>query len=419
MTPEKQTDSTNLLVFFLGGVWSKKEEATIISDAKGTPVQFAANVFQWKLIHGLSHLTSHQIRVISAPFVGSYPLRNRRLFVDYQLWGADEGLDHNSTCVSHCNLFGIKHLLRARSLFREFERQIRTVQEKGSQTVVIGYAMTPSTVLALLFVKRAHPTVQCCLVVPDLPNYMDTDNNSSAMKRQIKYYANKWMYKAIAEFDKFVVLTEQMIPALGVAKPCLVIEGIADENQAMPEEEGVCHTEIRKIVYTGTLNERYGIRDLVNAFVALPDRDISLEICGNGDSAEWLKNISITDARIHYYGSMQHSFTMELQREAYLLVNPRKNNEEFTKYSFPSKIMEYLSSGRPILAYKLPGIPDEYDEYINYISSDLQSSLRLLLDSDWGHLSRKAERGMKFVNDKKSVDAQAARLISFLTSNWI
>ena len=38
-------------------------------------------------------------------------------------------------------------------------------------------------------------------------------------------------------------------------------------------------------------------------------------------------------------------------------VNPRQNNEEFTKYSFPSKTMEYLASGVPVVAYKLDGIP--------------------------------------------------------------
>ncbi|MBP3360682.1 MAG: hypothetical protein J6N52_07515 [Clostridia bacterium] len=49
-----------------------------------------------------------------------------------------------------------------------------------------------------------------------------------------------------------------------------------------------------------------------------------------------------------------------------MLVNPRSATDEFTKYSFPSKTMEYMLSGTPVVMYKLAGIPDEYDEYLNY-----------------------------------------------------
>ena len=53
-----------------------------------------------------------------------------------------------------------------------------------------------------------------------------------------------------------------------------------------------------------------------------------------------------------------------LQKTADVLVNPRLNEGEYTKYSFPSKTMEYLSTGRPVVCYKLDGIPDEYDKHL-------------------------------------------------------
>jgi glycosyltransferase involved in cell wall biosynthesis len=61
---------------------------------------------------------------------------------------------------------------------------------------------------------------------------------------------------------------------------------------------------------------------------------------------------------------------LAIQNNATILVNPRQNNEEFTRYSFPSKNMEYLSSGKPVLAYKLDGIPEEYDNYMFYVIDD-------------------------------------------------
>ena len=55
---------------------------------------------------------------------------------------------------------------------------------------------------------------------------------------------------------------------------------------------------------------------------------------------------------------------------ATLLVNPRLSDEEYTKYSFPSKNLEYMLYEKPVLVFKLPGIPNEYDEVLNYFRSN-------------------------------------------------
>lgn len=42
-----------------------------------------------------------------------------------------------------------------------------------------------------------------------------------------------------------------------------------------------------------------------------------------------------------------NSGVLKAQSESEILVNPRNDNNEFTKYSFPSKVIEYLGSGTP------------------------------------------------------------------------
>ena len=53
-----------------------------------------------------------------------------------------------------------------------------------------------------------------------------------------------------------------------------------------------------------------------------------------------------------------------MQHKATILVNPRTSEGEFTKYSFPSKTMEYLLAGRCVVVNRLPGIPEEYYQYV-------------------------------------------------------
>lgn len=47
-----------------------------------------------------------------------------------------------------------------------------------------------------------------------------------------------------------------------------------------------------------------------------------------------------------------------ISKNADVLVNPRQNDDEYTKYSFPSKNIEYLMTGNAVMAYMLDGIPE-------------------------------------------------------------
>jgi glycosyltransferase involved in cell wall biosynthesis len=63
-------------------------------------------------------------------------------------------------------------------------------------------------------------------------------------------------------------------------------------------------------------------------------------------------------------------------RKADVLVNPRQNDEAYTKYSFPSKNIEYLLSGNPVVAYMLDGVPEEYRKFMSIVPDDGVDSLK-------------------------------------------
>ena len=110
---------------------------------------------------------------------------------------------------------------------------------------------------------------------------------------------------------------------------------------------------------------------------------------------------------------------LALQRQATILVNPRRNTEEFTKYSFPSKTMEYLAAGVPVVAYKLDGIPDEYDDYLNYVPDNTPKSLAYLISEICKKSPEEREemgrRARAFVHDEKNAVKQAQRILDLLS----
>ncbi|MFQ9737208.1 MAG: glycosyltransferase [Christensenellaceae bacterium] len=204
-----------------------------------------------------------------------------------------------------------------------------------------------------------------------------------------------------------------------IEKPYCVMEGIATENIGALEKKSQPITEIEKnIVYTGTLHERFGILNLLQAFKEIPYPNYRLIICGIGDSEKKIIEASKQDSRIIFMGQLSRDEILKLQKVATVLVNPRQNNEEFTKYSFPSKNLEYLSSGIPLVAYKLDGILDEYDDYINYVEDNSIVSLRnkLIEVCEWTYEKRElfGYKAQKFVLEQKNQLIQTKKIIELI-----
>ena len=92
--------------------------------------------------------------------------------------------------------------------------------------------------------------------------------------------------------------------------------------------------------------------------------------------------------------------------------------DDYTAYSFPSKTIEYMSSGTPLLTSRLPGIPSEYFDYCYSISgndvSEIRSALeRIMGDSDETRREM-GQRARSFIHENKTAFKQAERVLHFI-----
>ena len=106
------------------------------------------------------------------------------------------------------------------------------------------------------------------------------------------------------------------------------------------------------------------------------------------------------------------------QQKSTILINPRTNNEEYTKYSFPSKNLEYLLSGRPTVAYMLDGMPEEYKNYFIIPEDDSADSLAktisnilIMSDEEQEIIGKKAR---DFVLNNKNYIIQSKKIIDLI-----
>ena len=80
--------------------------------------------------------------------------------------------------------------------------------------------------------------------------------------------------------------------------------------------------------------------------------------------------------------------------------------------------MEYLASGVPVVAYKLDGIPDEYDGYLNYVPDNTPEALASVITAIGSKSAEErrtmGRRAQAFVTEEKNAKKQAGRILRFL-----
>ena len=178
------------------------------------------------------------------------------------------------------------------------------------------------------------------LIVTDLPDML-------SFSRPERRIGNR----LFAHADGFIFLTEAMNGRLNQKqKPYLVMEGHADADVPVRDPASTYErTEGKKVVlYAGSLMEIYGIGNLTEGFLEANVPGSELWIYGDGDYRAALEKTAQAHETIRYFGVCDNQTIVEREQKASLLVNPRPSDPEYTKYSFPSKNMEYMASGTPV-----------------------------------------------------------------------
>ena len=180
----------------------------------------------------------------------------------------------------------------------------------------------------------------------------------------------KLYYLVIQMCTHYVFMTKEMNLKLNkTGKPFKIIEGISDIKRVIEKQEENKFSSAKICLYAGNCNKKNGVDKLIEAILLLKYKNIILHIFGSGDEVGYIEKVAKKEKQIQYHGIQPNDEVLVYQSNSDLLINPRPSEEEFTKYSFPSKNMEYMTSGTPLLTTKLVGMPEEYYEYV-YLFDD-------------------------------------------------
>ena len=397
-------------IFFLGSLINDKTLDSIAIKSKTKPSNAPVN-FENMLIKGLEE-AGVDTKVVSLPTVSTYPGGN--LFA----WGKrKEKLNFGKeiTWLPCVNLLFVKQFCATIGTYLElFGWPIKNRKHKDK--LIMNYSVYPPYSRPTQIMGKLFGVKTCC-IVSDLPAYLYKMHEAKGIMTFLNDYYSKKMVKLQTRFDSYVLLTEHMAKKMEIEKkPSIVIEGFSDAS-IFDITNNVPKNEKKTVMYAGALSKSFNIDKLLDAFMQV-DGDYQLWLFGYGDLIDYIRECEKKDARITYFGKVDRKTLLEHQKTAHLLISVKSPNEDHANYAFPSKILEYMTSGTTVASTKVGGIPKEYFHYIYPIKNEsaeaIQEAIHTNLSFDEDILIKSGALSQKFALEEKNYLIQGQKIVEFL-----
>lgn len=406
--------SMNGNLLFITGCYPKENNNYFIENSKVMP-QNAANVLSWRIIDGLEQNIPGRFEVITLPFIGYYPFQFSKLIIPSIKW-SHNGKDIDQQ-IGFINFKGIETFIKSEKVYRYL---IEWYKKSDKNRNVLIYSHYAGFMRGIGKAKKKYPDFNITCLITDMPEAGILGKKETFLSR-LRHTPRNMMFKITHDnmqyVSSYVYLAEKMKNYVDDAnKKYVVIEGISDVKDLVCFERKSTK-QTTKVVYTGTLHRKYGILQLIEAFQYL-DKNIELHVCGSGDAEEEIAHLSQTMDNLFFYGIVEHHEAIELQQSADILINPRPNEGLYTALSFPSKTMEYMIAGKPVICYKLAGIPDDYDNYLLYLSSmepqEMAREIKQVCEMSKSELFEIGLRNYKYVKENKNPQKQVKKILEIM-----
>ena len=367
----------------------------------GTLPGQAVQKYNRLIIEGLSNNQSTFVETVT-----SVPMSDTE---DKELFYKGTTESKNGIIWNYLPYINIKWIRDIVTVFFSFKKVIKLCKRQGNTSIIADVLNAPVALGAYLASRVMNKKYVISI----------TDDPVLCGCGKAYYTTSNYL---IRKSDAYIFITEAMREKYHVEdKNSIVIEGLVDINEN-EELNSKVKSDYAKflVMYTGSIHEKYGIGNLVKGFLDADISDSELHIYGDGDYRDTLLDICKKHKNVVYYGTVLSSKIVEIQRNASLLVNPRPIEDEYTKYSFPSKNMEYMVSGTPVLTTDLPGMPKEYKDYVfimeDYSPEGIKDKLIEIADMDKKKLDEVGIKAREFVLNKKNNTVQASKIVEMINS---
>ncbi len=375
------------------------------------PMRFVQQWWDYSMAVALKKQLGDDFYAISFPPVATFPSGKCMYFKARNV--KDEN-DLEINYVRTLNLPVLKQWGQIRSVKKVLAKICKENKDEG--VAIITHCIYPQSAKPSFKIRKRYKNVKVYTIVPDLPDHTTSVNfnGHKILKKLFGFYVNI-SKKLNKQFDGYICFAKPQMEHLNKEKPFVVMEGFMDTSLLDSIEASENHPN--RIIYAGGLMYRYGIKELVDGFIKADIPKAELYIYGKGEAEEYI--MGKEESRVYYGGCLSREDVIAEEKGAFLLVNPRPTDDEYSKCSFPSKLMEYMASGTPVLTSRLGCIGEEYFDKMNFIDEvtvdGVADALKKCFENK-DNLYERAKVAAEYIKEFKNVNHQAKVIIDFIDS---
>lgn len=370
----------------------------------------AGQIFQESLLNGLKHAGVVPSLIISAFPVRTFR-RSRRIFYAGDQVTLSEGMRVNQ--VPFLNITPLKEISIGIATIFSLIKWGRRVKTK--RRVVFTYNLTvPPGIFTLIGARLVR--AKCVVAIYDIN--IPGQTVPANLWRRIDYWLQR---KLLPLFDGHISVTDAIMRDFAPGKHYLLLEGgVSKEVLDIAKKPPIkpSPTEKFTILAAGRLDEANGIPEILEAFSLLAGDSYRLVVAGDGMFRGAVEDAARLDHRIQYLGYVGFNDLLAFYQQASVLVCMRITKRLNTKYFFPSKTMEYLSSMVPVVSTCTGNLAEEYSGLLYLLYDETPEGLAALLRSvaqkPFQERAAMARNAAAFMARHKIWDEQARRVADYL-----
>jgi glycosyltransferase involved in cell wall biosynthesis len=372
-------------------------------------VSVAGNLFQRNFLAALAESDLPNPEIHSYFPVVSFP-RSRKLFCGSRTERLDGGLSVRS--LPHVNLGALKILsLGAACFWRALAWGLKN--RRASERVVLAYNLTA---------PPAWPIALACRMlkmrfVPFIGDiYVPGEVVKDTLLRRIEFASQK---SVLPEADGLLIANQAILDDFAPDRRALLVEGGVDRaflerfRQAKRLSDG-CF----RIVFAGQLSELNGVTLLLEALRLNRDPNLRATILGGGAYEADVRAAAEADPRIEFLGRVPHERVLVAYENADLVLNLRRTHFRTQRYVFPSKVVECLATGRPLLSTGTGHMQSEFGDFVFLLEEETPEALAEMLRDLAAVPAQEREsvgrRAQEYAAKHKTWDAHARKLGEYL-----
>ncbi|MEI7984656.1 MAG: glycosyltransferase [Armatimonadota bacterium] len=372
----------------------------------------AGDLFQKNFLTALAGSTLPSPTVHAYIPVPSFP-KAKKLFFGKKKHQLSNGLA--VTSLSHINFGAFKILtLGLSAAWRTFVWAIKN--RKADRRVVICYNLTAPPAWPISLVSKI---IQLDLVpfIGDI--YVPGEVVKDTLLRRIEFNGQK---RLIPKVDGLLIANQAIVDDFAPNRHSLLLEGGVMESlvhrfENHPREQDTTF----HVVFAGQLSVLNGVTLLLDALNLLEMPNLRVSILGGGEFANVAKEAAEKDPRITYCGLRPHEDVLKHYEQADLLLNLRRTDFQTQRYVFPSKVVECLATGRPLLTTCTGHVEKEFGDMVFLLRDEsplaLAEAIRSLSKMTKQNREMVGTKAQRHVMEHKTWEGNVRRLENYLDQN--